>query len=109
MSREEDLIRSTTHAIASTVSEVPPLRLERAVDSTLPPARTPRRARGGGRRHWWSWGAPLAAAAVVVALAIALVVIRDMPNDGVVSPNPAELNRPGRRAPVLRSTQRPSP
>ena len=95
MSREEDLIRSTTHAIASTVSEVPPLRLERAVDSTLSPARTPRRARGGGRRHWWSWGAPLAAAAVVVALAIALVVIRDMPNDGVVSPNPANSTGPG--------------
>ena len=28
MTREEDLIRSTTQAIASTVREVPPLRLE---------------------------------------------------------------------------------
>jgi hypothetical protein len=96
MSREEDLIRSTTYAIASTVREVPPLRLEPEADTTLSPARPPRRrARGGGRRHWWSWGAPLTAAAVVVALAVALVVVRDMPNDGGVSPNPANSTGPG--------------
>jgi hypothetical protein len=95
MSREEDLIRSTTHAIASTVREVPPLRLEPAPGKTLSPARPPRPARGGGRRHWWSWGAPLAAAAVVVALAVSLVLVRDIPNGGAVSPNPTSSTAPG--------------
>ena len=87
MSREEDLIRSTTHAIASTVREVPPLRLEPAADELRSPARAPRRLRGGRQRGWWSWGAPLTAAAVVVALAIALVLIRDIPNGGAASSN----------------------
>ena len=95
MSREEDLIRSTTHAIASTVSKVPPLRLELATDEMRSPARVPRRLRGGRRRHWWSWGAPVTAAAVVVALAIALVLIKDIPNDGAVSPKPTTSTSPG--------------
>jgi hypothetical protein len=85
VSREEDLIRSTTHAIASTVREVPPLRLEPARDKPRSLAPAPRRPRGSGRqRHWWSWGAPLTAAAVVIALAISLVVVKDMPNGGAV-------------------------
>jgi hypothetical protein len=88
MSREEDLIRSTTHAIASTVREVPPLRLEPAPGA--PRARAWRRPPASGRpRRWWSWGAPLAAAAVVVALAVSLVIVRDMPNERAVSRNPA--------------------
>jgi hypothetical protein len=89
MSREEDLIRSTTQAIASTVREVPPLRLEGlegATDELRSPARAPRR--GHGRRlRWWSWGAPLTAAAVVVALAIALVLVKDIPNGSAVPSN----------------------
>ena len=97
MSRAEDLIRSTTHAIASTVREVPPLRLEPAPGELGFPARAPRRARGGNgrQRRWWSWGAPLTAAAVVVALAIALVVIKDIPNGGAVSPSPTSGAGPG--------------
>jgi hypothetical protein len=87
MSREEDLIRFTTRAIASTVREVPPLCLEPAGDDLRSPARAPRRARGRSRR-WWSWGAPLTAAAAVVALAIALVVIKDIPNDSTVPASP---------------------
>ncbi len=88
MSREEDLIRSTTRAIASTVREVPPLQLERATDQLGAEARAPRYPRGGGRRRWWSWGAPLTAAAAVVALAISLVLVKDMPNGGTVPKNP---------------------
>jgi hypothetical protein len=97
MSREEDLIRSTTHAIASTVREVPPLRLEPAPNELRSPARAPRRLRGGSgrQRRWWSWAAPLTAAAVVVALAVSLVLVRDIPNDGAVSPNPTSSTSPG--------------
>jgi hypothetical protein len=97
MSREEDLIRSTTRAIASTVHEVPPLRLEAAADELRSPERAPRRASGGGSRprHWRSWLAPLTAAAVVTALALALVLIRDIPNGGAVPPNPATSTGPG--------------
>jgi len=87
MSQEEELIRSTTHAIASTVREVAPLRLEAALDQRRPAARGPRRRGGGHGRRGWSRGAPLAAAAVVVALAIALVIVRDIPNGGSVAPN----------------------
>ncbi len=87
MSPEEDIIRSATRAIASTVREVPPLRLELAGDELRPAARAPRPARA--RRGWRSWGAPLTAAAVVVALAIALVTVRNMPNEGAVPQNPA--------------------
>jgi hypothetical protein len=95
MSREEDLIRSTTHAIASAVREVPPLRLEPAPDAPRSRIRAGRRPRAGGRpRRWRSWGAPLAAATVVVALALALVIVRDMPNDGAASPNPANSAGP---------------
>jgi hypothetical protein len=91
MSREEDLIRSTTRAIASTVREVPPLRLEPAPDELRSPPRTPRRLRGasGRQRRWWTWGTPLIAAAMVVALAISLVLVRDLPNGSAVPKKPA--------------------
>jgi hypothetical protein len=89
MSREEELIRSTTRAIASTVREVPPLQLEPDPGELGAPARAPRRGPGGPWRRWWSWGAPLTAAAMVVALAISLVLVRDMPNGGAVPNKPA--------------------
>jgi hypothetical protein len=97
MSREEDLIRSTTHAIASTVREVPPLRLEPAPNKLRSPSRGPRRLHGGSgrQRRWRSWAAPLTAAAMVVALAVSLVLVRDIPNDGAVSPNPTSSAGPG--------------
>ena len=95
MSREEDLIRSTTQAIASTVREVPPLRLEPAAGELRSPARAPRRLRGGRRNRWRSWAGPLTAAAVVVALAIALVVVRDIPNGSAVPKNPTPSTAPG--------------
>ena len=93
MSREEELVRRTTHAIASTVDEVPPLWLEPAAVEPGVAARAPRRRFSGrGRqRRWRSWGAPLTAAALVVALAISLVLVRDMPNGGGVSPSPATV------------------
>jgi hypothetical protein len=91
MSREEELIRSTAHAIASTVREVPELRLEPAVGELSSPARTSRRAGRGPRRPWLT---PLAAAALIVVLAVALVLIRDIPNGGAVPRQPATSTGP---------------
>jgi hypothetical protein len=101
MSREEDLIRSTTRAVAAAVREVPPLRLEPAPGELRSPLRAPGRLRGRGRlRGWRSWGTPLIAAAAVVTLAVSLVLVRDMPNGGAVSPNPsASSSRPGASGP----------
>jgi hypothetical protein len=91
MSREEDAIRATTRAIAATVREVPPLRLEPAPGELDSPGRGPRRAWGGGGiLRTRSWLAPVAAAAVVVAVAITLVLIRGNPNGSVV-PRPAPV------------------
>jgi hypothetical protein len=79
MSREEDLIRATTRAMAATVRDVPPLQLEPAPGELWSHRRRPRLR---------PWLAPLAAAAVVVAVAVALVLVRGNPNEGPV-PQPA--------------------
>jgi hypothetical protein len=84
MTREEDLIRATTSAIASTVSDVPPLRLAPATADPAEAARFMRRARGARRLRGWL--APVTAAAVVLLIAAALVIIRDIPNGRVVPP-----------------------
>ena len=79
MTEPEDLVRSTTRAIASTVREVPPLRLTPARGDVLPFAPVPGRA-----RRLPGWLAPVAAAAVVLAVAASLVIVRDIPNGRVV-------------------------
>jgi hypothetical protein len=79
MTREEDLVRATASAIAETVRDVPPLRLRPADDertASAPRSRRAHRLRG--------WLAPVAAAAAVLALAVSLVIIRDLPNGRVV-------------------------
>jgi hypothetical protein len=92
MSREEDAIRTTTKAIAATVRDVPPLELAPAPGELWSPGRGPRRARrarrGESGRRSLPWLAPLAAAAVVVAVAVSLVLVRGPQNVGVV-PQPA--------------------
>ena len=85
MSREEDLVRSTAVAIAATVREVPPLLLPTVTDDP----RTVARHAGGvtrGARRLRGWLVPVAAAAVVLAIALSLVLIRDIPNRRVAAP-----------------------
>ncbi|MGH3245831.1 MAG: hypothetical protein ACRDOI_06405 [Trebonia sp.] len=73
---------------------MPPLRLEPAPDELRSRVRAPRRD-GGRQRRSWSWAAPLTAAAVVVALAITLVIIKNLPNGSAVPPTPSTSTGPG--------------
>jgi hypothetical protein len=106
----EDRARAAMQAIAGTVRGAPPLRLTSAAapaaadDQARLHEQGPRpldlRRPGGaarpGRRGWhrhprWPVLAPLAAAAVVVAVAVSLVLVRGPQNGGVV-PQPALAN-----------------
>jgi len=81
----EDRTRAAMDAISGLVERVPPLTLP-------PPGTAPGRRRLGRRpspgRSWGSWLAPVTAAVAVVAIAIALVVVRDMPNGGTTTSTP---------------------
>jgi hypothetical protein len=96
MSREEEAIRATTRAIAATVRDVPPLRLEPAPGELWSPRRAPRGFRRDGSGHRaLPWLAPLAAAAVIVAVAVTLVLVRGPLNGGVVPQSTATAALPG--------------
>jgi hypothetical protein len=70
----EDRLRAATRARAELVREIRPLEIpERR------PSRAPRTSRSRRLRNWLT---PLAAAAVVAALTIALVTVRQLRNDG---------------------------
>ena len=93
MTKAEDLIRSTTRALAARVEDVPPLRLEPGTDELSSPGYERGRAwRGPALGNWRSpavgrWRsrlAPVIVAALVAAIAIAVVVIKSLPNGGVV-------------------------
>jgi hypothetical protein len=75
MTELEDLVRSTTRAIASTVREAPTLRLGPAGDE--PTAFAPGSRR---RRRWRGWLAPVAAAAAVAAVALSVAAVKDVSN-----------------------------
>jgi hypothetical protein len=66
--------------LARTVTDAPPLRLAPGRGASAP--------RFAGQRRWSRWAVPLTAAVAVIALAIALVTIRDLPN-GPVAPRPS--------------------
>jgi hypothetical protein len=102
----EDGARAAMQAVAGSIADAPPLRLdparlalprtaeareadERALRTLPPAAKRPARVRqstGRIRRHQ-AWLAPLAAAAVVVAVALSLVLVRIHPNARVVPPS----------------------
>jgi hypothetical protein len=89
MSREEDVIRVTTRAIAAAVRDVPPLQLEPAPGELWPPRHRPHQGRPSGiGPRLRSWLAPATAAALVVAVAVTLVLARGPQNGGMV-PQPA--------------------
>ncbi len=84
LENETGLAEETAQAmreLASTVTDAPPLKL-----SPRPATRAFRASRPVGRRSWQLWGVPLAAGVAVIALAISLVVIKDLPNAPVVAP-----------------------
>jgi hypothetical protein len=83
--------------LARTVTDAPPLRLT-ADAAGLSPARPRRRSHGPWLGRFWS--PPVLAAFAVVAVAVALVIVRDLPN-GSVAPRttaPAAVNAPDSRA-----------
>jgi hypothetical protein len=74
--------------LARTVTEAPPLRLAAAPDELGSTGiRLPRRRRHG--RHLRTWIIPAAAAVTVAAVAVALVLVRNIPNGRVPSPAPS--------------------
>jgi hypothetical protein len=74
----EDRVRTATRARADLVRDIPPL--------DLPATRQVRLPRAPRARGWSAWMAPVTAAAVVVALAITLVSLRQVWNEPSVSP-----------------------
>jgi hypothetical protein len=84
---EADLAEETARAmreLAGTVTDAPPLRLADRSGARLPRLSVPRR--------WTLWAVPLAAAAAVIALAVALVVVKDLPSGR--APQPAAPTYP---------------
>jgi hypothetical protein len=105
MSTTEDRARAAMRAIAGTVHDAPPLQLAPA-GNPAPAADEvrlgPRRPGGAGRqgrhhrdRRWRPWLAPLTSAAVVVVLAIALVLVKDITDGGAVPEKPIPSTGPG--------------
>ena len=86
----EDRVRAATRARSDLVRSVRPLEF---------PAQAPAPARRDRSRRWLNWGAPIAAAALVTALALTLALLRqaDGPQPGHVTP--AASRPPWRRSP----------
>jgi hypothetical protein len=74
----EDRVRTATRARANLVRDIRPLELPAGRPFRLP--RLPR------ARSWSAWMAPVTAAAVVVALAITVVALREVRNEPSVPP-----------------------
>jgi hypothetical protein len=92
LENETGLAEETAQAmreLASTVTDAPPLKL-----SPRPTTRASRASRPVGLRGWQLWGVPLAAGVAVIALAISLVVIKDLPSGPAVvaPPGPATVS-----------------
>jgi len=80
MNAVERTVIEATRAYGDTVREIRPLELAPGMAEQRFRARTPR------ARRWKTWMGPVAAAAALVALAVSLVIVRDIPNGHVVPP-----------------------
>lgn len=90
---ETDLAEETARAmreLASTVTDAPPLRLAQL---RLASRRLGTRASRPARpRRWTLWAVPLAAAVAVIALAVSLVTLKDLPHGGgPLQPRPGSV------------------
>ena len=91
------------HAAISAAADLADREIRTAPPLRLPPVPAPgARRRRLAPRGWIRWGAPLTAAAAVVTLAVALVLVKDMPNGSVVPPNPAPSTSPATSVAVPR-------
>ncbi len=84
----EDRVRAATRARADLIRQIRPLELP----DELPARGRRRRARPArDARRWLNWGAPLAAAALVMGVALILVTLRQapVPQPGPVTPTSA--------------------
>ena len=77
----EDQIKAATRAEASALREVRPLQLPPAL------AAVPRRRPAPRAPRWRGWAAPVAAAAVVIAVALSLVIVKSLSNGPAVPPS----------------------
>jgi hypothetical protein len=80
MNPVERKVIEATRAYGDTVREIRPLDLAPSEAGQPLRRRTPR------PRRWKTWMGPAAAAAALVALAISLVIVRDIPNGRMVPP-----------------------
>ena len=96
----EDRVRAATRARAALVRDTRDLELPDDL-----PGRTRRGRRAERARRWGAWLVPLAAAAVIVALALILAAVRHeaAPSKTVVPAAP--VGRPREDPPVLRRYQ----
>jgi hypothetical protein len=93
MSTMAERTRAAMDAVTSQVDSAPPLPLPPPLAWAPPGSRRRWRALAP-RRRWGAWLAPLAAAAVVIALAVSLVTVRDTPN-GSSAPATSPVTAPG--------------
>lgn len=88
----EERVRAATRARADLVRDIPPLDLPAARAARLPSAPCPPRA---PRARWSGWIAPVTAAAVIVALAVAVAALRGVWNEPLVPPGSPGHSGPG--------------
>jgi hypothetical protein len=91
MNSVERTVIEATRAYGDTVREIRPLELAPGRTGQRLPRRTP------PARRWKTWMGPAAAAAALVALAISLVIVRDIPNGRRVPPAQASFPVPAPR------------
>jgi len=92
-------VEDRLHAAISAAADLADREIQAAPPLRLPPVPAPgARRRRLTPRGWIRWGAPLTAAAAVVTLAIALVLVKDIPNGSMVPPNPTPSSSPATSA-----------